>query len=164
MNSISFASTIAMAVGLGAAFPQILRMLASRSANGQSPLGWAMGLIANTSMAYVNIAGFHAHLLAASNLLSATFCVTAMLLITRFAGSSDAEIDSVVGEVAAAPEDDLAFAPVVARSDLRVVPPVHEVLADLPTTEFVALRAAIDEIDAFRADRARRDDKLTFAA
>lgn len=163
MNSVSFASTIAMAVGLGAAFPQILRMLMSRSANGQSPLGWGMGLIANASMAYVNVAGFHAHLLAASNMLSAMFCVAAMLLISRFAGAAD---DASTDELAATPasHDDLALAPVVARAELRVVPPVHEVLADLPTTEFVALRTAIDEIDAFRADRARRDDKLTFAA
>lgn len=155
MNSISFASTIAMLVGLGAAFPQILRMLLARSANGQSSLGWAMGLVANASMGYVNLVGFHAHLLAASNALSATLCVAAIVLITRF-GAPTAEVLTT---------DDLAGAPVVATAaELRVVPPVHDVLADLPTTEFVALRAAIDEVDAFRADRARRDDRLVWAA
>lgn len=159
MNSISLASTIAMAVGLGAAFPQILRMAVSRTAHGQSPLGWAMGFVANASMAYVNFAGFHATFLAASNVLSASLCVAAIVLITRFApvpGMSPAGTVAVV-------TDDLASAPIVATSTLRTAPPAHE-LAELPTREFVALRTAMDEVDAFRADRARRNDQLTWAA
>ncbi|MBO9534147.1 MAG: hypothetical protein J7513_14345, partial [Solirubrobacteraceae bacterium] len=94
MNSISIASTIAMAVGLAAAFPQIVRMLSSRSANGQSIVGWGMGLVANGAMAYVNLAGFGAVLLAASNALSGTLCVVAMLLIARFGHGADGAVEA----------------------------------------------------------------------
>lgn len=158
LNSISLASTIAMAVGLAAALPQILRMLGSRSANGQSQLGWAMGLIANASMGYVNLFGFHAQLLAASNALSATLCIAAMFLIAQFAprgASADTEPTLLV---------DFDAEALLGHHSMRIAPPAHHVLAELPTREFVALRAAVHEVDAFRADQARRADQLTWAA
>lgn len=136
-----------MAVGLAAALPQIARMLRSRSAAGQSSAGWAMGLLANTCMGYVNLRGFDAQLLAASNALSGLLCIAAIALITRFAAS----------DPAAAPE---AFAPSVAQGTAR---PVHHVLADLPTTEFVALRSAIDEVEELRSKRAGAEPALQAA-
>lgn len=149
VNSISFASTIAMAVGLAAAFPQIARMLRSRSAAGQSSAGWAMGLLANTCMGYVNLRGFDAQLLAASNAMSAMLCVAAIALITRFAAddAGDEPVDMPLGREAA-------------QGSAR---PVHHVLADLPTTEFVALRSAIDEVEELRAKRAGAEPALQAA-
>lgn len=137
-----------MAVGLAAAFPQIARMLRSRSAAGQSSAGWAMGLLANTCMGYVNLRGFDAQLLAASNALSAMLCVAAIALITRFAAEEAEEPASTsLGHGAA-------------QGSAR---PVHHVLADLPTTEFVALRSAIDEVEELRAKRAGSEPALQAA-
>lgn len=144
MNLISLLSTIAMTVGLAASLPQIARMYRTRSAGGQSIVGWGMGLVTNLSMAYVNLVGFGAAALMASNLLNAGLCITAMTLISRYAVAP-----------AATPVDDLDRAEVI---QLREVPaPVadHGVLADMPTTEFVALRDAIAAAGHHRAARAQ---------
>lgn len=132
-----------MAVGLAASLPQILRMLKTRSSGGQSVLGWGMGLITNLSMAYVNLFGFGAAALMASNLLSAALCVAAMLLIVRFNGAS-------------------AGAPVIHAPALEVIRTPH--LADLPTTEFVALREAFDLASQQRAERSAQQPELAYAA
>ena len=163
MNSISLASSIAMAVGLAAALPQIIRMLRARSANGQSIVGWGMGLVANLAMAYVNFLGFHATFLAGSNMLSASLCVAAMALIARF-GKPDAEAELAALTEAqhraardearaarAAGRGGAAYGKAVPRSAFST--PGHDTLVDMPTMELVALRTALDEAHATRAGR-----------
>jgi hypothetical protein len=81
MTLVTLLSTCAMALGLGGIVPQLARMARSRSAAGQAPLGWAMGLAANLAMAYVNGFGFGAALLTASNLLAAGLCAIALALV-----------------------------------------------------------------------------------
>lgn len=138
VNSISIASTLAMALGLAAALPQLTQMLKERSSDGQSMLGWAMGLATNVSMAYVNLAGFGAKALMASNLLSATLCAIAMLLIVRF-GDHAAE---VVSGHARAPR---------AAASARPIGTEHRgTLIAMPTTEFAALRQVVLEVEEAR--------------
>lgn len=141
-----------MAVGLAASLPQILRMIRTRSSGGQSVLGWGMGLITNLSMAYVNLFGFGAAALMASNLLSAALCVAAMLLILRFNGARG---------------DDLAGAEVIElrpAAGLDAPPAHHGHLANMPTTEFVALREAVHAVSEQREQRAVGERELAHAA
>ncbi len=150
VNLISLISTIAMAVGLAASLPQIARMATTRSSGGQSVLGWGMGLVTNLSMAYVNLFGFKAVALMASNLVNAGLCVAAMALITRFNS---------------APADDLADAELIPLRPTLMTPAAdHAVLADMPTTEFAALREAVDAAGAHRERRAEATRELAFAA
>lgn len=139
-----------MTVGLAAALPQIARMLRTRSAGGQSVVGWGMGLVTNLSMAYVNLVGFGAAALMASNLMNAGLCVTAMALILRFNGSTEAGAG-----------DDLATATVAPRR-LAPMPALHDHhhFADMPTTEFVALTEAVAAASDHRAQRYRERDLL----
>jgi hypothetical protein len=111
MTLVTLLSTCAMLLGLGGILPQLVRMIRSRSASGQAPLGWAMGGAAHASMAYVNFFGFDSLLLSASNLVAGSLCATAILLITMLRDRAT------------------AAAPVV--------------VDDMPTHEFVALRAAV---------------------
>jgi hypothetical protein len=111
MTLVTFLSTCAILLGLGGIVPQLARMVRSRSAGGQAPLGWGLGLAAHMSMAYVNLVGFHSALLSASNLLAGSLCATAIALITTLRRRGDA--------------------------------PPALVVDDLPTHEFVALRAAV---------------------
>jgi hypothetical protein len=114
MTLVTFLSTCAILLGLGGIMPQLARMVRSRSAGGQAPLGWGLGLAAHMSMAYmayVNFVGFHSALLSASNLLAGSLCATAIALITTLRRRADA--------------------------------PAALVVDDLPTHEFVALRAAV---------------------
>jgi hypothetical protein len=147
VNAISLLSTLAMAMGLAAALPQILRMFMTRSSGGQSVLGWGMGLMTNLSMAYVNLFGFGAKTLMLSNVVSAVLCIAAMLLIVRFGSPEDAPVF----------DEDLAVTEPV---QLRAVPPVaaapiasHGVLVDMPTTEFAALRDAVLSVGEVRQRR-----------
>jgi hypothetical protein len=112
MTLVTVLSTCAMLLGLGGILPQLVRMVRSRSASGQAPLGWGMGCAAHGSMAYVNFFGFDSLLLSASNLVAGSLCATAILLITTLRDRAP---------VAAAPL----------------------VVDDMPTQEFVALRAAV---------------------
>lgn len=138
MNSISLLSSIAMAVGLAAALPQIIRMHRTRSSGGQSVMGWGMGLITNLSMAYVNLFGFGAAALMASNLVSAVLCVAAMALIVRFGADAD----------------DLAATDVVQLRPVAPSVPVHHgALVEMPTQEFVALRDAVHAVSETRDRR-----------
>lgn len=149
MNLISLLSTVAMTVGLAASLPQIARMARTRSAGGQSLVGWGMGLVTNLSMAYVNLFGFGAVALMGSNLMNGALCLTAMALIVRFN----------------APElrDDLAEATVIPMRPTLVPEPLapdHAQFADMPTTEFVALRDAVAAASDHRAQRYRERDLL----
>jgi hypothetical protein len=157
VNSISLASSIAMAVGLAAALPQIIRMLAARSALGQSIVGWGMGLVANGAMAYVNLAGFHAQFLAASNALSGALCIAAMGLIARFQGEAADAAEDRSAEARAARDARIAgIQPAPVRRPTYVAPS-HHTLADMPTMELVALRTALEQADAVRASRRERE-------
>jgi hypothetical protein len=111
MTLVTLLSTFAMLLGLGGILPQLVRMVRSRSAGGQAPLGWGMGCAAHASMAYVNFFGFDSVLLSASNVLAGTLCAIAIALITTLRG--------------------------------RTPEPAPLVVDDMPTQEFVALRAAV---------------------
>ena len=82
MTLVTILSTCAMLLGLGGILPQLVRMVRSRSAGGQAPLGRGLGCAAHASMAYVNFFGFGSLLLSASNLVAGSLCATAILLIT----------------------------------------------------------------------------------
>jgi hypothetical protein len=82
MTLVTLLSTCAMLLGLGGILPQLFRMVRTRSAGGQAPLGWGMGLAAHVSMAYVNFFGFHSTLLSASNIVAGSLCGAAIVLIT----------------------------------------------------------------------------------
>jgi hypothetical protein len=81
MTAVTLLSTFAMALGLGGIVPQLVRMVRSRSAAGQAPLGWGMAMAAHMSMAYVNAVAFKAMLLSASNVIACTLCAIAIGLI-----------------------------------------------------------------------------------
>jgi hypothetical protein len=81
MTLVTFLSSCAMVLGLGGILPQLVKMVRSRSAGGQAPLGWGMGLAAHYTMAYVNAVAFKAFLLSASNLLAGSLCALAIVLI-----------------------------------------------------------------------------------
>ena len=81
MTLVTILSTCAMLLGLGGILPQLWRMVRTRSAGGQAPLGWGMGCAAHASMAYVNFFGFHSVLLSASNVLAGSLCAIAIALI-----------------------------------------------------------------------------------
>lgn len=143
MNTISLISTVAMALGLSASFPQILRMLSARSAGGQSIVGWAMGLGTNLCLAYVNAVGYGAIPLMASNIITAVLCSVACVLILRFRepATEATKPEDYVIEIPSTPW----LAP--SASDAR-----HGHIVGLPTTEFEVLRDAV-----FAAERTRRE-------
>ena len=140
-----------MAVGLAASLPQILRMMTARSAGGQSVVGWSMGCVTNVSMAYVNFFGFHATALTVSNIVSASLCVAAVMLILRFR-EEPAAVSSA---------DDLALTIEIPLSSYHQ-PETFEArrshIAGLPTTEFDALRDAVLSAEEERRER-RADDR-----
>jgi hypothetical protein len=125
MSITTLVSTFAMLLGLGAIVPQIVRMVRARSAAGQSPVGWLMGLGAHLSMAYVNGTAFQAVVLTTSNLMAAGLCALSLTLILVMARRAPS--------VADAPET-----------------PGAAELADLATKEFVVLRDAVLAADAAR--------------
>jgi hypothetical protein len=81
MSLLTLFSTVAMVLGLGGILPQLSRMISTRSAAGQSPTGWLMGLVANLSMAYVNGTGFDSVLLCAYNVTGGLLCAAAAALV-----------------------------------------------------------------------------------
>jgi hypothetical protein len=131
MLLISVLSSVAIAFGIGANLPQISRMMRSRSAAGQSPVGWAMGAVTNLCLAYVNLVGLGATFLGLANLTTVVLCSVAIVLTLRFGG-----------EVASA-----ADAAVPARAT-----PSHDGLHELPTQELVLLREAVDSAHRRRAE------------
>ena len=134
MSLLPILSTTAIVIGLAAALPQLAAMARARSAAGQSALGWSLGAFVNLLMAYVNLVGYQATVLAAGNVASVALCVAAVGLVLRFGTSAGAG-------------DGLAVA------DERPVG-IHE----LPTTEFWALREQLEH------EARRRDEAGTLVA
>ena len=122
MKLITFLSLFAMLLGLAGGVPQIVRMLSARSAAGQSPSGWAMGMACNMAMAYVNLVGLHATLLAASNLLSMTLCGVAITLIVRLEDRRPPAASVVVHELPTAEFEALREAVLSAEARRQPVP------------------------------------------
>jgi uncharacterized protein with PQ loop repeat len=81
---ITVISTLAGVVGIVGILPQLSTMVTTRTADGQSPLGWLLGASANVALAFVNLCGYHATVLAAGNLISLAGCLTAVALIRRY--------------------------------------------------------------------------------
>lgn len=81
---ITTLSMFADVIGVTGIVPQLVTMLRTRSASGQSPLGWSLGITANLALAFVNALGYHALLLAAGNVLSLAGCLTAVYLVRRY--------------------------------------------------------------------------------
>lgn len=107
-------ATLAVLVGI---VPQLITMLRTGSAGGQSTLGWGLGAGANLALGFVNALGYHAVVLAVGNGLSFVGCVIAVGLVRRYRGCD------VTAPAAAAP--------------------VRGAVAELHTQEFVVLRAAV---------------------
>jgi hypothetical protein len=128
MSLLPILSTTAIVIGLAAALPQLAAMARARSAAGQSALGWSLGVFVNLLMAYVNLVGYQATVLAAGNVASVALCLTAVGLVLRFGAGADQP-------VALADERPAGF---------------HE----LPTTEFWALREQLEH-EARRRDAGR---------
>jgi hypothetical protein len=126
MSLLPILSSTAIVIGLCASLPQLGAMARARSAAGQSALGWTLGAFVNLLMAYVNLVGYHATVLAAGNVASLALCLVAVGLVARFGGGGDA------------PQ---------AHDD----PPVR--IHELPTTEFWALREQLEH-EARRRDEA----------
>lgn len=129
MLLISVLSSVAIAFGIGANLPQISRMMRSRSAAGQSPVGWAMGAVTNLCLAYVNLVGLGATFLGLANLTTVVLCTVAITLTLRFGGGVAAD-----------------------ASTADPVRPGHDTLVDLPTQELVLLREAVDSAAQRRAE------------
>jgi hypothetical protein len=125
MTILSIASTFAIVLGVAATLPQIATMLRTRSAHGQSPLGWTLGLSVNVLMGYVNLVGFHAALLSLGNFAGAGLNAVALACVLRLA----------VG---------VATASHAEASHAAVVQPVAA-FEELPTDEFHVIKRRIDE-------------------
>jgi hypothetical protein len=113
MTLVTLLSTCAVLLGFGGILPQLVRMVRSRSAGGQAPLGWGMSCGAYAAMAYVNFFGFDSVLLSVSNVVAGSLCAAAILLITLLRNRTPAQA------------------------------PAPLVVDDLPTQEFAALSAAV---------------------
>jgi hypothetical protein len=141
MSFITLLSSIAIVVGLVSGLPQLATMARTRSAAGQSAVGWLLGAFVNTMMAYVNFAGYHAAALSAGNVLSVGICATAVSLVLRFGADAGAE---PAADTRGVPALTLA-APGGQVSDIPV--------SDLATHEFWALR------DHFEHEARRRSER-----
>lgn len=113
---ITLISTVAVVVGIVGIVPQLITMLRTRSAGGQSPLGWALGAGADLALAFVNALGYHAIVLAAGNLLGLVGCLLAVWLVRRYRDVEPAIASGPVGP---------------------------GVVAEMHTQEFVVLREAV---------------------
>lgn len=132
---ISVLSTAAIIVGLAGTVPQITTMLRSRSSDGQSPLAWGLGISVNAMMAYVNLVGFHAPVLALGNVAGATLCTIALGCVRRLAGAGSGSHPE--------PESALAGLPQTAFSEM-------------PTDELVAVRKHLATEESRRMELRRR--------
>jgi hypothetical protein len=81
-------SMLAAVIGIGGIVPQLITMLRARSSAGQSTVGWSFGIFTNTSLAFVNLLGYHALVLGSGNLASLTGCLTAVYLVRHFRRSA----------------------------------------------------------------------------
>jgi hypothetical protein len=75
MTTISLLTIAACVLGQAGIVPQLARMVRARSAAGQSPIGWMLGGLTNACLLYINLAGYHALMLAVSNTLGLLLCV-----------------------------------------------------------------------------------------
>jgi len=130
MTLISIASSIAIVLGFAGTLPHIRTMVLSRSSNGQSPTGWLIGILVNVMTGYVNLAGLGAVMLGVGNVIAGSFAAVALFCVIRYRDGGVAEAS--------------ALAPAVAEP--RPLATVHE----LPTGEFTAIKALIDEEHARR--------------
>lgn len=90
---ISLISTFAILLGIGGVLPQIAAMVRRRSAAGQSPVGWFLGVTVNVLMGYVNLAGYGATTLALGNACGGLLCLVALgcaVRLPRAAGEPSA--------------------------------------------------------------------------
>lgn len=143
MLLVSVLSSVAIVFGIGANLPQIARMHRSRSAAGQSPVGWIMGAVTNLCLAYVNLVGLGATLLGAANLGTVVLCSIAVALTVRFGESGHRDAPAVASaSVAPASVAPVGIASLVASS--------HDTMVDMPTQEFTLIN------DAVRAAEQRR--------
>jgi hypothetical protein len=140
MLLVSVLSSVAIVFGIGANLPQIARMHRSRSAAGQSPVGWIMGAITNLCLAYVNLVGLGATLLGAANLGTVLLCSIAVALTVRFGEVGQAE---PAVPVAASPGAPVGIASIVASS--------HDHMVDMPTQEFTLINDAVRAAEQRRA-------------
>lgn len=129
MTLISIASSIAIVLGFAGTLPHIRTMVLSRSSNGQSPTGWLIGILVNVMTGYVNLAGLGAVMLGVGNVIAGSFAAVALFCVMRYRGG--------VAE---------ALAPVAPIAEPRPLATVHE----LPTGEFHAIKALVDEEHARR--------------
>ncbi|MBF6620650.1 MAG: PQ-loop repeat-containing protein [Patulibacter sp.] len=138
MLLVSVLSSVAIVFGIGANLPQIARMHRSRSAAGQSPVGWIMGAVTNLCLAYVNLVGLGATLLGAANLGTVVLCSIAVALTLRFGESGHVEETAgVVGPHAVGPH---SVAPAGIAS---IVASSHDTMVDMPTQEFTLINEAV---------------------
>lgn len=83
MSFLSIASSIAIVLGLTGTVPQIVAMLRRRSAAGQSPVGWGIGIVVHALMGYVNYFGYGATTLAVGSGFSLTLAAVALTCTLR---------------------------------------------------------------------------------
>lgn len=152
MLLVSVLSSVAIVFGIGANLPQIARMHRSRSAAGQSPVGWIMGAITNLCLAYVNLIGLGATLLGAANLGTVVLCSIAVALTVRFGEAGHAEAPVAAPASVAAP----AVAPAGIAS---IVASSHDTMVDMPTQEFTLINEAVRAAEQRRA--AWREEQRT---
>ena len=92
---IATISMLAAVIGIAGIVPQLITMLRARSSAGQSTVGWSFGIATNTSLAFVNLLGYHALVLGSGNLASLTGCLTAVYLVRRFRRAAASSADEV---------------------------------------------------------------------
>lgn len=83
MEPLALLSSLVIVLGLAGVLPHIAAMVRRRSAAGQSPLGWSMGLGVNALMSYINIVGHQDGLLGLGNLFGACLCAVALACAVR---------------------------------------------------------------------------------
>lgn len=83
MTLLPLISTLAILLGLAGVVPQIAAMVRRRSAAGQSPVGWTLGVTVNVLMAYVNLVGYGATTLAFGNACGGMLCMIALACTVR---------------------------------------------------------------------------------
>jgi hypothetical protein len=81
---ITTISMLAVVVNVTCNVPQLVAMLRTHTSSGQSCLGWALALAANSALAYVNWFGYHSPVLAIGNVLSLSACLTAIGLVRLY--------------------------------------------------------------------------------
>ena len=124
--TITIISLLTTIGGVLAILPQISRMLRHRSAQGQSPVGWALGALTNAGMLLVNTQVYDNRVLAAGNLMSLLGCLVAVILTWRYHPR---------------------------RSAPSISPQAHVVWDEMPTQELVLLHDAILKEKERRAAR-----------